>query len=48
MITFQLNEQQVALIGAALGKLPFEQVAGLVSELQRQISEQTKVSSNQE
>lgn len=39
---FELNEQQVQIIGAALGLQPYNQVAAVLSELQRQINEQQK------
>ena len=38
--TLRLTGEQVNLIGAALGKLPFETVSALVQALQLQIQQQ--------
>src|SRR5512139_1958585 len=40
---FELSEQHVAIIGAALGKAPYDQVAPVIAELQKQINEQQNV-----
>lgn len=40
MIKLELNEQEVQIIGAGLGKLPFESVAVLVNKLNQQIADQ--------
>lgn len=40
MFKFELTEQHVAIIGVALGKAPYETVAPVIAELQRQINEQ--------
>ena len=42
--TFKLEvtEAELNLIGMAVGRLPFEQVAGLVANLNKQIQEQEK------
>lgn len=36
----KLSENEVNLVGAALGKMPFESVAGLIGSIQKQINEQ--------
>lgn len=41
--TITLSEQEINLVGAALGKLPFEAVASLVAKLQQQVNDQQKV-----
>lgn len=38
--TITLSENEVNLVGAALGKMPFESVAGLIGSIQKQINEQ--------
>lgn len=40
--TFMISENQVNVIGAALGKLPFEVSAPIIGNLQQQIAGQTK------
>lgn len=40
MIKLELNEQEVQIIGAGLGKLPFESVAVLMNKLNQQIADQ--------
>lgn len=40
--TLELTEQQVAIIGKALGSAPYELVAPLIAEIQRQIDTQQK------
>lgn len=40
MFTFILTPEQTNLIGAALSKLPYEQVADLLINLRTQIAEQ--------
>lgn len=40
MLKFELSEQMVAVIGAALGKAPYDAVATVIAELQRQINAQ--------
>ena len=39
---FDLNEQDIQLLGQALGDLPFKTSAGLINKLQTQINEQNK------
>ena len=41
-MTFELNEQMVAVIGKALGAQPYELVAPVIAELQKQINAQQK------
>ena len=43
MLKFELSEQTVAIIGAALQKAPYEVVAPVIAELQKQINEQQNV-----
>ena len=43
MITLQLTEQQLQIIGRALGEMPFNMVAALVNEITKQVTEQTQV-----
>ena len=38
--TLTLTEQEIAIVGAGLGKLPFEAVAPLIQRLNQQIAEQ--------
>lgn len=38
----EITEQQLQILSSALGKLPFEVVAPLISDIQKQITEQTK------
>lgn len=40
MLTFKLTPQMVEVIGKALGVQPYDTVAPVVAELQRQINEQ--------
>lgn len=40
MIKLELTEQEVNILGAGLGKLPFETVAGLIQKLNQQIADQ--------
>lgn len=40
MLKFELSEQHVAIIGAALGKAPYDTVAPVIAELQKQINAQ--------
>jgi hypothetical protein len=37
---FELNDQQVAIIGQALGDMPFKLSSGVIVELNKQIQEQ--------
>lgn len=39
----EITEQQLQILSSALGKLPFEVVAPLISELQKQINDQQDV-----
>ena len=41
--TFRLKPEQVDLVGKALGKLPFEEVAEVVQSLRQQIVEQQQL-----
>lgn len=41
-----LHPQEVAMIGDALGKQPYERVVGLIQNIQAQISHQEKVAQN--
>ena len=38
--TITLNEQQLNLLGKALGKMPFEEVAQTIQIIQQQVTEQ--------
>jgi hypothetical protein len=38
--TIKLNEQQMTILGVALGKLPYEAVFQLVNEINRQATQQ--------
>lgn len=40
MLKFELSEQMVNIIGAALQKAPYEVVAPVIAELQKQINAQ--------
>lgn len=40
MLKFELSDQHVAIIGAALAKAPYETVAPVIAELQKQIDAQ--------
>lgn len=40
--TITVTGPQVEIIGAALGRMPFVEVAALIAELQRQIGEQNR------
>lgn len=42
MLKFELSEQYVAIIGKALGAQPYDAVAPVIAELQKQINEQQK------
>lgn len=42
MLKFELTEQIVVIIGRALGRCPYDEVAATINELQRQINEQRK------
>ena len=42
MKDYKLTDEQILLIGKALGKLPFEEVAILIGEIQAQFDEQSK------
>jgi hypothetical protein len=42
MLKFELSDQMVAIIGAALGKQPYDMVAEVITELQKQINAQTQ------
>jgi hypothetical protein len=42
MLKFELSEQAVAIIGKALGAQPYDAVAAVIAELQKQINEQQK------
>lgn len=48
MIKLELNEQEVQIIGAGLGKLPFETVASLIGNLNKQIADQQPKPTTQE
>lgn len=37
-VTLTVTQSELAVIGKALGKLPFEEVAGLFQKLQQQVS----------
>jgi hypothetical protein len=41
----ELTEQMIQTIGLGLGELPFKQAAPVITELQKQITEQTNVPS---
>ncbi len=42
MIKFELTEQEVQVVGSALGKMPFDTVAALIQKLNQQlVSQQT-------
>lgn len=41
-MNFNLTLQEIALVGKALGMLPYVEVAGLISKLNTQITEQQK------
>lgn len=40
MLKFELSEQHVNVIGAALGKAPYEIAAPVIAELQKQVNAQ--------
>ena len=42
MLKFELTEQQVAVIGKALGAQPYDLAAPVIAELQKQIAAQQK------
>jgi hypothetical protein len=42
MLKFELSEQALAIIGKALGAQPYDAVASVIAELQKQINEQQK------
>lgn len=39
----EVSVENLQILSAALGKLPFEAVAGLISDLQKQVNEQEKL-----
>lgn len=44
---FELSEQMVAIIGKALGAMPYEMSAPVIAELQKQIDAQQKPNGRQ-
>ncbi len=40
--TLKLKAEQIQILSAGLGKLPFEVVAQLIAEIQKQLTEQEK------
>ena len=40
MKNYSFTDEQIELIGGALGQLPFAQVAALITEIQTQFNEQ--------
>lgn len=42
MKDYKFTDEQIELIGRALGELPFKEVAQLISKIQTQYNEQTK------
>lgn len=47
MLSFTLSAEMVQIIGRALGAQPYDAVASVVLELQKQINEQQAVTSTQ-
>ena len=47
MLKFELSEQHIQIIGAALGAQPYDRVAPVIAELQRQINEAQKPKSDE-
>jgi hypothetical protein len=41
--TIKFKQEHLAILSQGLGKLPFEVVAPLISEIQKQITEQDKI-----
>ena len=44
--TLTVTEQEINIISAGLGKLPYEAVAGFIAKLQQQLNDQLKGASN--
>lgn len=44
MITLKFSEEELKVIGAALGQLPYKVVADIISNIQAQVNEQQQKS----